>query len=210
MKNTAQKIIGFMDVAEKLCHVKRFTLIRGGGGDWRYETDSDHIMKLAPLVMMTAPYLKQPHDTQKMLEMALVHDLAEADAGDTPFFDQLDNPEIKAEKKSRERAAVEKYRDMLPPELGDKIFDLFMEFEEKKTFEARLVRALDKLEGNIQCNKENFGARYYARALTPIMDAMRKHKFSASLDEEIIFAIENALIEIGESNIAHCKKEGLI
>jgi len=207
MKDVAGKIIAFMDVVEKLCHVKRHTLMPGG----RAETDSDHVMKLCFLVMMASPYIKRPHDAQRMLEMALVHDLVEADAGDTPVIDQINTPEIKADKAARERKAIEKYRDMLPPEIGNKIYDLFLEFEEQKTFEARLVRVLDKFEGNIQCNKENHGARYYAMGITAMLDAMERHEFSAALDaEEIIRAIEVVLAENAKNNIEYCKKHGLI
>jgi|GEM_PF-4404512 len=42
------------------------------------------------------------------------------------------------------------------------------------------------------------------------MDAMKSHKFSGMLDEEIISAIESVLIARCEKNITHCKKEGLI
>ena len=202
----SKKIIGFMDTVEKLCHVKRYTLMQNGEN----ERDSDHIMKLSFLAMMIAPYLKKPLDTAKMFELVLVHDLVEADAGDVPVFDQMKNPDLKAEKKKRELAAIERYRAMLPAPLGDKVYDLFMEYEKKETFEARLVRALDKFEGNIQCNKENFGARYYAQALTPVMNAMKSHKFSGSLDEEVISAIETELVSRCEKNIEHCRKKGLI
>jgi putative hydrolase of HD superfamily len=207
MEDIARKIISFMDVVEKLCHVKRHILMQDG----RDETDSDHIMKLAFLVMLISPYLKQPHNTQKMLEMALVHDLAEADTGDIPIFISANNPKIKAEKALQEREAIEKYRSMLPLEIGNKIYNLFIEYEENKTFEARFVKALDKFEGNIQANKNNYGAEFYAKGWTPVLDKIREHKFSAELNnEEIISAIERALVENAESNIEHCKKKGLI
>ena len=207
MRDAAEKIIAFMDIVEKLCHIKRYTLMQDG----RQETDSDHIMKLAFLVMMISPYINRPHDAQKMLEMALVHDLVEADAGDVPQPDQIKNPAIKIDKAISERAAIKKYHGMLPEPLGQKIYDLFMEFEEKKTFESRLVDALDKFDGNMQCNKENHGARHYAKIGHPVLDRMLENKFSKSLDgEEIIAHIENTLAKISQNNIEYCKKKGLI
>lgn len=98
---------------------------------------------------------------------------------------------------------------MLPEPLNHKIFDLFMEYEEKQTIEAKLVRVLDKLEGNLQCNKENHGARYWSKARV-ILQAMEEHKFSGMLDEDIIYALEEVLVKISKDNIKFCEDAGLI
>jgi putative hydrolase of HD superfamily len=205
LQNTAHQIIAFMDTVEKLCHVKRFTLLADG----RQENDSDHIMKLCFLVMMVSPYLKHPHSPQKLLEMALVHDLVEADCGDIPYFSQMTAPELKELKKKNEHAAIEKYKTTLPPPLDEKVYALFMEYEAATSFEAKIIHALDIFEGNLQCNKENFGARYWKLGVGKRVEAMRTHEYGNNIDEDIIRCLEDALVKLSDDNKAKCQQEGL-
>jgi putative hydrolase of HD superfamily len=178
LKGTAEKIYGFMDVIEQLCHVRRDIYRRDGVK----ESDSDHIMKLSLLLLLVLPYIKQPVDARKVLELALVHDLAESDAGDTPRLQSDHSPEIKAMKKIRETEAIQKYRDALPEPIGRKIFDLFAEYEERKTPEAKLVKAFDKFEGDMQALKENKGLRFYQDG---------RYKFILNYLKEDLDAAEN-------------------
>ena len=89
------KIINFMRVLEEVCVVKRDLLLFDG----TTENDAMHIFKLSFLVMMIAPYLKNKIDYTKMLELALVHDIAESKTGDYTAANQIAHPELKAEKK---------------------------------------------------------------------------------------------------------------
>lgn len=177
--------------------------------DGRHETDSDHILKLCFLAMMISPYLQKKHSVQKLLELALVHDIVEAECGDIPYFQQLSDPGIKEVKKRKEKIAIEKYRDSLPPLLGKKIYDLFMEYENHSSFEARVIHALDTFEGNLQCNKENFGSRYWKIGVGKRVQAMENHIYGNDLDENIIRDIETALVNLSHANKEKCEQEGL-
>jgi len=207
MNDTAQKIYRFMDTVEKLCYVERFTIMQNGAR----EHDSDHIMKLMFMILMVTPYLKNPGggvDAQKMLEMALVHDLVEADAGDVPMFQQTD--EVKAQKKARELETIQKYKTELPAPIGQKIYDLFMEFEAVDTIESKIVRAFDRFESNIQCLKENHGARYWQYAGHSIMKALRTKELNIGIDETIINELSEIQLKNAIKNIEYCKENGLI
>ncbi|MDR1071371.1 MAG: HD domain-containing protein [Rickettsiales bacterium] len=204
MNDAAQKIYDFMDTVERLCYVKRYTVMRNGDR----EKDSDHIMKLMFMIMMITPYIKQQADAQKMLEMALVHDLVEADAGDVPSFEQT--PEVKDQKTRREKEVIEKYRTDLPEPIGQKIYDLFMEFENQKTPESKIVRAFDRFESNIQCLKENYGARYWQYAGRSIMKALRDKELNLGIDEEIIDELSKIQLGNAVKNIEYCKECRLI
>ncbi|MDL2295205.1 HD domain-containing protein [Lachnospiraceae bacterium OttesenSCG-928-E19] len=204
MNSVAQKIYDFMDTIEKLCYVKRYTIMKNG----ERESDSDHIMKLMFMISMVTPYIKQPVDSQKMLEMALVHDLVEADAGDVPSFEQT--PEVKTQKKIREQQVIEKYKNELPDLIGNKFYDLFMEFEKQETIESKIVKAFDRFESNIQCLKENYGARYWAYAGHSIMKALRTKELNFGIDEEIIDLLSEIQLENAVENIKVCKEQSLI
>jgi 5'-deoxynucleotidase YfbR-like HD superfamily hydrolase len=79
-------------------------------------------------------------DLQRAVEIALVHDLAELRVGDLPRTASHYFPE--GAKKAAELAAM---RDVLAP-LPERALDLYREYQEGTTLEARLVKACDKLQ----------------------------------------------------------------
>jgi putative hydrolase of HD superfamily len=81
--------------------------------------------------------------------MIVIHDLVEALVGDVPYFE---TGERKRLKKQREAEAIEDIRARLGPPTGDRIHELFLEFEERRTLEARFADAIDHLEVQIQHN----------------------------------------------------------
>lgn len=200
MKEVVQ-LINFMKVVEELCLVTRDNLMTND----RQETDSDHIVKLAYLVMFVAPYLKVQVDYTKMLELALIHDLVEARAGDVSLSAQVSNPMLIEEKKQNEMEAIEHFKTVLPAPLDEKVYDLFMEYEARETREAKIVAMLDKLEGTLQANQYHDGdIRYWAdceggECYYPL--ALKKREMIAELDEEVLTGLEEAIMDISRSNI---------
>ena len=200
------KIINFMRALEEVCIVKRDLLLYEGST----ENNAMHIFKLSFLVMMVAPYIKQNIDYTKMLEMALVHDIAEGKTGDYTLANQIANPDLKIEKKHREELAIKELKSMLPPPLNQKVYSLYQEYEKKETLEAKIVSMLDKLEANLQANQyhdgdisywkdcEN-GEEYYKIAST-------KKPMIQEIDEKIITELEDAILTISNKNIKKCKK----
>jgi putative hydrolases of HD superfamily len=80
----------------------------------------------------------------------------EAEAGDVSALEQLRNPEIKLLKAEKEKQAINNIRDTLNETTGQEIHDLFYEFENKETYEAKVANALDKLEVHLQHNHADF------------------------------------------------------
>ncbi len=198
------KIINFMRALEEVCVVKRDLLLFDG----TTENDAMHIFKLSFLVMLITPYLKSDIDYTKMLEMALVHDIAEGKTGDYTAANQIAHPELKKEKQQRETIAIKELKSMLPPPLNQKIYNLYKEYEAKETIEAKIVSALDKLEANLQANQyqngnvtywkecEN-GEEYYKMALL-------KKNLVAEIDEAILKDLEKAIIKLSQLNMEKC------
>jgi putative hydrolase of HD superfamily len=85
-------------------------------------------------------------DTQRAMEIALVHDLAELRVGDLPRTASRYFPE--GAKKTAEMAAM---GEILAP-LPDSALELYAEYEAGETPEARLVKACDKLQLMIKVN----------------------------------------------------------
>jgi putative hydrolase of HD superfamily len=139
------KILEFLALAERLKTELRHSWLSSG----RQESVAEHSFQMALMALVVHPHLAQPVDLGKALRMILVHDLVEAEAGDVPFFDQSVRRE---QKPARERAAIDHIRDRLGAPLGQEFHDLWHEFEDKATAEAKLAGALDNLEVQIQHN----------------------------------------------------------
>lgn len=198
------KIINFMHYLEEVCVVDRDLLLFNG----TTENDAMHIFKLSFLVMLITPYLKTPVDSLKMLEMALVHDIAEGKTGDYTAANQRINPELKKEKQQREAQAIKEIKSLLPPPLNKKIYSLYQEYEKKETIEAKIVSALDKLEANLQANRYKDGnVRYWKKCENGsqyYQMALEKKPLVAEINEDIITELENAIIKLSRQNMEKC------
>ena len=119
------RMIKFLNVAEKLkCELRHSWLSSG-----RQESVAEHTWRMSLMVILFAPYLSKPVDLEKCLKIAILHDLAEA---------------------KLEQSAMVELCASLQDKLGDELFSLWEEYEEKDSFEAQFVNALDKLEVFLQ------------------------------------------------------------
>ena len=123
---------------------------------WRFrgikdaESVADHCYRVSLLSMILADVLTEhgvPLDVEKVMRLALLHEVAEARIGDLPFPALKYIPE--AVKAGGERAAVQSMFEHFGP-LQQKYTQLWAEFEEGASIEGKLVRAADKLELMIQ------------------------------------------------------------
>ena len=73
---------------------------------------------------------------------ALLHDVVEIDAGDTYAYDA----EALRTQEEREEKAAKRIFGLLPEDQAKKMIDLFHEFEEGETAEARFARSLDNVQ----------------------------------------------------------------
>ena len=194
-----------MRALEEVCVVKRDLLLYDGST----ENNAMHIFKLSFLVMLISPYLKQDIDYTKMLELALVHDIAEGKTGDYTVANQIANPELKKEKHLREEKAIKELKNILPSPLNKKIYDLFNEYEKKETLEAKIVSMLDKLEANLQANQYHNGdVRYWKKCENGqeyYKMAAQKKPMIKEIDESIITELEKKIISLSTENIKKCK-----
>lgn len=107
------------------------------------ESDAEHSYSLAMLVMLFAP---SSLDLSKCLQLALVHDLPEVFCGDF-----VPGEISEAEKAKFEQSAMAK----VVKETGlPRLTELFEEYEQRRTPEAKFVWILDRLDNA-------FTARFY-------------------------------------------------
>ncbi|MBP7176098.1 MAG: HD domain-containing protein [Thermoclostridium sp.] len=135
-------LLAFLSLAEKLkCNLRHSWTSSG-----REESVAEHSWRLCLfswLLRNDFPEL----DMDKVLLMCLFHDIGEAVTGDIPSFLKTSQHE------TDETEAIGGIIKMLDPPLSDELASLFSQMQEQKTKEARLFKALDKLEVILQHNE---------------------------------------------------------
>ena len=86
-------------------------------------------------------------DINKVVNMCLIHDLGECFTGDIPTFLKTD-----ADRKT-EDSLLQQWVNSMPAALSEEISALYSEMEAQETAEAKIYKALDKLEALIQHNE---------------------------------------------------------
>ena len=113
------------------------------------ESIADHMYRMSLMAMVAARTMPDL-DQARCVNLALVHDLAEALVGDITPHD----PVTKEEKARMESDAMKKIRDVLGAALGgEEIEALWHEYEDQVTDEAKLLKDLDKLEMIMQAGE---------------------------------------------------------
>lgn len=149
MRENLIDILKVIKLGEKLKYELRHSWLSTG----RQESVAEHTWRVSLMAMLIEPYLDKKVDIAKLLKMIIIHDLVEAEARDIPAFETINNMEKKKEKERNEMRAIENIRDTLKGNLGEDIYNLWIEFENKQSFEAKVANALDKLEAQIQHNE---------------------------------------------------------
>lgn len=112
------------------------------------ETVAAHSWRTALLAMLLAPEFPEL-DMNKVIRMCLIHDLGEAVTGDIPAFEKTD------EHRNQECLALAQLVDTAPAADAAQMHALFAEMDALGTPEARLYKALDRIEAVIQHNESD-------------------------------------------------------
>ena len=138
-------ILEFLRAAERLKTVTR----SGWTSTGRAESVAEHTWRLCLLALVLRPGLPEV-DYARLLPMLVVHDLGEAIGGDIPAPEQAARGQGKAD---QERADLLQLLAPLPAALRAELTALWDEYEGARSPEARVAKALDKLETILQHNQ---------------------------------------------------------
>ncbi|XP_060813801.1 5'-deoxynucleotidase HDDC2 isoform X1 [Bombus pascuorum] len=132
-----KKLQEFMELVGRLKHMKRTGWVHKNVSD--PETIAGHMYRMAMLSFLVNN--DENLDTVKIMQMSLIHDLAECIVGDiTPHCG------IPPDKKHKlEDEAMESICELLG-DRGLKILEIFREYEKQETPEAKYVKDLDRLD----------------------------------------------------------------
>jgi putative hydrolases of HD superfamily len=118
----------------------------------RRENSAEHSWHLSVMALALGDHAPPGTDLARVMAMLVVHDLVEVDAGDLfVYADAADQ----ARQEAAERAAADRIFGLLPADQAASARELWDEFEERRSPEARFARALDRLQpmlANIQAD----------------------------------------------------------
>ena len=137
--NKLNKQFDFCREIDKEKFIGRQTYLTGAV---RKENDAEHAWHMAVMTLILSEYSNEPIDVLKTLSMILIHDVVEIDAGDTYAYDE----KAKETQAERELKAADRIFGMLPKAQAEKFKNLWLEFEERKTPEAKFARAMDNIQ----------------------------------------------------------------
>lgn len=129
----------FVAEIDKMKTVLRQTLLMDKS---RRETDAEHSWHFAVMAMLLAEYAAEGINIDRVIKMALLHDLVEIYAGDTFAYDVAGN----LDKEDRECAAADRLFAMLPSEQAVEYRSLWEEFDAMQSPDARYASAIDRLQ----------------------------------------------------------------
>jgi putative hydrolase of HD superfamily len=161
----------FVLEADSLKSVLRRNSITDGS---RRENSGEHSWHLALMALVLAPHSDAPIDIARVVEMLLVHDLVEIDAGDTFVYDDA----ARAMKEELEQRAADRLFALIPGEAGTRLRARWDEFEAGATAEARFAHSVDRL-APLLLNHANRGNVWAEHGIT----ATRARAYNAHIAE---------------------------
>jgi 5'-deoxynucleotidase YfbR-like HD superfamily hydrolase len=129
-------IVDFLTDIERLKLVSRKAYVSDQS---RRENSAEHSWHLALGLLTIARELALDIDVHRALKMALIHDICEIDAGDTPIYGAPRADQHEAELRCIDRLAAQGVA------FGAELRDLWLEYEAQQTRESRWVKVLDRL-----------------------------------------------------------------
>ena len=138
----ARQLIDFLEIIGNLKQNTRHVWSATG----RQESVAEHCWRLSVMALLVAENLPGI-DIDKVVKMCLIHDFGEALTGDIPSFNKTKKDEEK------ESFAIADLLKQLPGKTAGEFSDLFSEMNEQSSAEAKLFKALDKMEAVISHNE---------------------------------------------------------
>ena len=183
-------LLDVLHIAERLKDELRYCETSKG----RRESVAEHSWRLA----LMAFFMKDEFptlDMDKVIKMCLIHDLGECFTGDIPTFLKSASDEKK------EDTALFSWVASLPAPYNTELAALYTEMGALQTDEAKLYKALDKLEAVIQHNESDI------RSWEPLeYDLNRTYAYDAVAFSAYLTKLREAVREDTEEKIKAAEK----
>ena len=171
------ELLSILSIAERLkCNTRHCYTSTG-----RHESVAEHSWRISLMAMLLTDEFPEA-DMNKVIRMCLIHDLGEAFTGDTPTFLKTDADVAEEDNLFRKWVAT------MPSDACAEFSALLAEMEAMETVEAKIYKALDKLEAVIQHNESDISTWLpleYNLQLTYGVENMKFSPYMRQLRQEI-------------------------
>src|SRR5215212_6548587 len=208
--HAAGALLGLAQSASKLKSVPRTGWLDRGVPAMQVESVADHSLGVALLAWGCALQRRADGaaiEPERVLMLAILHDLAEAETGDLPPYDlaavpdehelaarrafletrHRRDPDRDTAKRREEDAAVRKLLDRLPGATRSPLAELWDDLRRRTSIEARFVKQVDRLETFLQ-------SRSYLRGDPSLPMASFLQEVFESIDDPLLSAIRDAAL----------------
>ena len=141
------ELFSFILEMDKLKAIYRRTTVKDDNN--RQENSAEHSWHIALAAQVLQQYAAEPVAVDRVVSMLLIHDVVEIDAGDTFAFD---------EQLEKELAAAERLFGLLPEHQANNMRQLWLEFEQAESNDARFAKAMDRILPLVQNMANNGGS----------------------------------------------------
>lgn len=175
---TPREFLQILHTAEKLKDTPRHCLTSKG----RVESVAEHSWRLSLMAFLLRGEFPEL-DTDRVIKMCLIHDLGECFTGDIPAFQKTDAH------REKEDSLLDSWVRSLPENVSGDMAALYKEMNAMETPEARLYKALDKMEALIQHNESplsSWSENEYSLNKTYAFDAAAFSPYLTKLRQEIL------------------------
>ena len=175
---TAREFLAILHTAERLKDTTRHCTTSQG----RPESVAEHSWRASLMALLLKPEFPDA-DMDKVTAMCLVHDLGECFTGDIPSFRKTEQDTQTEERLLRE------WVNSLPTDVSEYLRGLYAEMDRMQTKEAKIYKALDKLEAVIQHNEsplETWQENEYALNQSYAFDSVAFSEWLTELRKEIL------------------------
>lgn len=168
-------IVTFLMEVDKLKNVQRRTRLLNHG---RHENSAEHSWHFALAALSLAPFASQEVDINRVIKMALLHDIVEIDVGDVLVYDLAAREAVAL----KEAEAAIRLFGLLPSPQKEQFLSLWQEYEAGITMDAKFAGALDRVLP-ILLNLHNEGQSWRENNVTLRQVLERNAKVGETLPE---------------------------
>ena len=162
-------VFQFLTTCDTLKRVPRTGWLMRGIPPSMAEDVASHSHSTAILTLLLARQAALDQNLERLLIMALIHDLPEAIIGDIPRSAQKAHPDLRGAKDAAEDSAMQHILAFLPGKDREFLTDIWEEYQEGTSLGAQLVEAADQLATIIHA-AQLVNAGFSAELFSPFLD----------------------------------------